>query len=146
MLLLRKPLDVLQVEDAYISALLTQRFQEITMDGYDYEELGFFVLVEPGDTVTDIEQTTGAWVTTSLFGDCRYGDPDFAPCFEFLEQHVGHCYELVEILNDAGYGIIVIIPEVAGIDEELMRFCLEYAKPACPISVNSSGGLYAPSA
>lgn len=145
MLLLRKPEETAQIEDAYIRALLDQRFQEITIEGYTYEELGLFVLVEPGDTVADIEQASGAWITAGLFGDSRYGDPDFAPCFEFLERHVGHCFELVEIMNDAGYGVIVIIPEVDGIDEELMRFCHQYAEVACPV-LSGTGDLYAPGA
>ena len=145
MLLLRNPEDTGQVEDAYIRALLDQRFQEITIEGYTYEELGLFVLVEPGDTASDIEQVSGAWITTGLFGDSRYGDPDFAPCFEFLERHVGHCFELVEIMNDAGYGVIVIVPEVAGIDDELMRFCHQYAEVAS-LALSGTGDLYAPGA
>lgn len=145
MRLLRNPEDTAQVEDAYIRALLDQRFQEITIEGYTYEDLGLFVLVEPGDTVADIEQASGAWITTGLFGDTRYGDPDFAPCFEFLERHMGHCFELVEIMNDAGYGVIVIIPEVDGIDEELMRFCYQYSEVASPVP-SGTGDLYAPGA
>lgn len=146
MLVLRSPEDVAQVEDAYISALLAQRFREITIEGYTYDELGLFVLVEPGDTAADIEQVSGAWITTGLFDDSRYGDPDFAPCFEFLERHVGHCFELVEIMNDSGFGVIVIIPEIDGIDDELLRFCNEYAEIACPILPPESGDLYAPGA
>lgn len=144
MLVLRSPEDVVQVEDAYISALLAQRFREITIEDYSYEELALFVVVQPGDMVADIEQVSGAWITTGLFSDCRYGDPDFAPCFEFLERHVGHCFELVEIMNDSGYGVIVIIPEIDGIDDELMRFCNEYAEVACPILSPDSADLYGP--
>lgn len=145
MRLLRNPEDTGQVEDAYIRALLDQRFEEITIEGFTYEELGLFVLVEPGDTVVDIEQASGVWITAGLFGDSRYGDPDFAPCFEFLERHVGHCFELVEIMNDAGYGVIVIVPEVDGIDDELMRFCHQYAEVASPV-LSGTGDLYAPGA
>ena len=144
MLLLRKPEDSTLVSDAYIRALLSQRFQEITIDGYSHEELGLFVLVEPGDTVAEIEQASGAWIVTSLFAESSYGDPDFAPCFEFLERHVGQCFELVEIMNDAGYGVIVIIPEVEGIDPVLMQFCHEYAETADSLQLPGTGDLYAP--
>jgi hypothetical protein len=34
---------------------------------------------------------------------------------------------MVHILNDSGYGVIVIVPDQPDIDEELLRFCREYA-------------------
>lgn len=144
MIILRDPSALDQVEDAYIRGLLAQRFQEITIDGYDYDELGIFVLVQPGDSITDLEQASGIWITTGLFNDACYGDPDFSPCYEFLEWHAGHCYEMVHILNDSGYGVITIIPDAADIDPELLRFCKEYAVPI-PESVSVIGGdSYAP--
>ena len=44
MLILRDPSQLEQVEDAYIRGLIAQRFQEISIDGYDYDDLGMFVL------------------------------------------------------------------------------------------------------
>lgn len=129
MLLLRSPEDAERVEDTYMSALLTQRLRDIAVPGYAYEELGMFIVVEPGDTVSDIERVGGIWITTGLFGDTKYGEEDFSPSFEVLEAHSGHCFELVFILNDDGYGVIVIVPETNDMDAELMRFCQEYATP-----------------
>lgn len=130
MLLLRSPEDVERVEDAYMHALLAQRFRDIGVIGYAFDELGMFIVAEPGDTVSDIEHTGGIWITTSLFGDAKYGEEDFSPSFEVLEAHSGHCFELVHILNDDGYCVIVIVPETKGMDTELIRFCREYATPA----------------
>lgn len=144
MIILRDPADVQLVSDPFIQALLVQRFKDISIDGYSWDELGFFVVVQPGDSVAKVEQESGAWITTAIFGDARYGDPDFSPCFDVLERHDGHCYELVEIMNDSGFGVVVIIPEVDGMDDELIRFCQEYAQPAPPITWQEPGDLYAP--
>ncbi len=144
MQILRDPSQLGLVKDAYISDLIAQRFQEITIDGYSYDELGMFVLVEPGDSVADLEQAGGIWITTGLFSDAKYGDSDFAPCHEILEWHVGHCFEMVHILNDSGYGVITIIPEEAAIDAELSRYCREYAEPAPTIPRFITGDSYAP--
>ena len=110
-------------------ALLVQRFQGIAVPGYAYDELGMFIVVESGDTVSDIERAGGIWITTGLFGDAKYGDEDFSPCFEVLEAHSGRCFEMVYILNDDGYSVIVIVPETNDMDAELLRFCREYATP-----------------
>lgn len=129
MLVLREPADVAQVEDAYVRALLTRRFKEIFQEGYTYDELCLFVVAEPGDTASDIERDGGIWITTGPFNGARYGEPAFAPCFELLEQHPGHCFEMVHILNDSGYGVVVIVPENDRIDAELIRFSRQYATP-----------------
>lgn len=136
MLLLRSPEDVERVEDVYMRALLTQRFQDIAVPGYAYDELGMFIVVEAGDKVSDIERVGGIWITTGLFGDTKYGEEDFSPSFEVLEAHSGHCFELVFILNDDGYGVIVIVPETKDMNAELISFCREYATPtASPIRI-----------
>lgn len=128
MRILRDPSQLGQVEDAYIRGLIAQRFQEISIDGYRYDDLGMFVLAEPGDSIADLEKAGGVWITSGVFTDTKFGDPDFAPCFEVLEEHMGHCFEMVHILA-GDYGVCTVIPDQAGIDPELLRFCREYAEP-----------------
>lgn len=128
MRILRDPSQLGQVEDAYIRGLIAQRFQEISIDGYSYADLGMFVLAEPGDSIADLEKAGGVWITSGVFTDTKFGDPDFAPCFEVLEEHTGHCFEMVHILA-GDYGVCTVIPDQAGIDPELLRFCREYAEP-----------------
>ncbi|WP_374266708.1 hypothetical protein [Zoogloea sp.] len=128
MLILRDPSQLDQVEDAYIRGLIAQRFQEITIEGYSYDDLGMFVLAQPGDSIADLEKAGGVWITTGIFSDAKFGDPDFAPCFEVLEEHTSHCFEMVHILA-GDYGVCTVIPDQQGIDPELLRFCREYAEP-----------------
>ncbi|MFZ4535927.1 hypothetical protein [Propionivibrio sp.] len=129
MLVLPDPTDLDQVKDGYVRALLARRFNEMAQEDFTFEELGEFLLIEPGDTVAAIEDQGRIWVTRSPFNDVRYGEAGFAPCFETLEAHPGHCFEMVHILNDSGYGVIVIVPDKPGMDDELLRFCREYATP-----------------
>lgn len=143
MIILRDPSQLGQVKDAYIHGLLTQRFQEITLDGYHNDELGMFVLAEAGDRIVDLEAAGGVWITTGIFTDDRYGDPDFEPSFEVLEEHPGHCFEMVHLLS-GDYGVCTIVPVDAGIDPELLRFCKEYAVPISEVTPNIGGDSYAP--
>jgi len=126
MIILRDLSALDQVEDAYIRGLIAQRFQEITID--DYDDLGMFVLAQPGDSIADLEKAGGVWITTGIFTEAKYGDPDFAPSFEVLEEHPGHCFEMVHILA-GDFGVCTVIPDQSGIDPELLRFCREYAEP-----------------
>jgi hypothetical protein len=34
-----------------------------------------------------LEAECGCLITTGLFGESKYGDPDFMPTFEWLEHH-----------------------------------------------------------
>ncbi len=134
MLILRDPAAVSEVADPDIARLLALRFDQLSEDEpYDPDINGFFIVVEPGDTVTALEAASGCWITQGLFSDAQYGEADFSPCFEFLEEHP-FCWEMVFILNDGGYGVLFAIPK-AGIDDELLRFCREYAVPAADPTV-----------
>jgi hypothetical protein len=127
MLVLPDPSHLDRVQDGYIRALLTRRFRELAQEDFAYEELGEFLLIEPGDTAADLEARGRICVTSGPFNAACYGDAGFSPGFECLEEHAGHCFEMVHILNDSGYGVIVIVPDQPDIDEELLRFCREYA-------------------
>ena len=82
------------------------------------------IIIEAGDSLSEIEQEIGFFVMTNLFDNVRYPDPDFVPCFEVLEDHVG-CYEMVFILSDADDAIEIFIPK-HGVDNELLAMCSQY--------------------
>ena len=88
MIVLRDPQQLTQVAQPEIKAFLRQRFHDICdPEPYDPDEHGFFILVEPGDTSEQIESATGYSLLKSLFNGTVYGDPDFTPDFEYLEDH-----------------------------------------------------------
>ncbi len=57
------------------------------------------IIVESGDTLSSIDKEIGFSILTNLFDDVRYPDPDFAPCFEVLEDQ-GTFYEMLFIFGD----------------------------------------------
>lgn len=130
MLILNDPALVNRIPDPAIRELVRCRFSEICADEpYDYDTHGYMIVVEPGDSVEALEQEVGWPILRNLFDDTRYGEPDFTPAFEALEDH-GNCYEMVFILSDSGSGIAIFIPKHPVIDADLLAMCTEYAVPA----------------
>jgi hypothetical protein len=64
------------------------------------------IIVEPEDTLTDIEKQLGFPILTNLFDDSGYSSSDFVPSCEVLEDQV-ESYEILFIFSD---GDEVFIP------------------------------------
>jgi hypothetical protein len=130
MLVLNDPALADQVADEHIRALVRQRFAELSVDApYDPNAIGYFVLVEPGDDIAQVERDSDCPLFSSaLDEDVQYGDPDYAPSCEFVEEHP-NCYEVVFVFSDSAYGRIVFVPKASGIDPVLLRYCAEFATP-----------------
>ncbi|MGR8998801.1 MAG: hypothetical protein ACU88J_07110 [Gammaproteobacteria bacterium] len=127
MIILRDPQQLSQVVQPDIKTFLQQRFQDISdPEPYDPDQHGFFILVEPGDTSDRIESATGYSLLKSLFNGTFYGDPDFTPDCEYVEDHVGF-YEAVFIFNDSGFAVVMIVPKEEGIDGRMLALCNEFA-------------------
>lgn len=130
MLVLRDPSLASSIADSDIRELVEQRFEDIC-DGEEYEAdiHGFMIVVEPGDGTEALEEESSCPILRSYIGTARYGDPDFKPVFECLEEHTS-CYEMVFVPADGDFGIVILIPKQEGIDAELLAMCAEYAEPA----------------
>jgi hypothetical protein len=83
------------------------------------------IIMEPGDSLSDIEEEIGFSILTNLFDDVSFPDPDFVPCFEALEDH-GTFYEILFIFGDGDDAVEIFIPKV-GIDNELLAMCAQFA-------------------
>ena len=131
---LHSPDDLVGIADAALCQIILQRFTELAAyDDFSFDELAEFWLVEPGDTVESLEAATKVPIAKGWFSDARYPDPDFSPAWEVLEAHAT-CYEMVFITNDAGYGIVLWIPQY-GTDATLLAMCQHYATPSPPVAV-----------
>ena len=135
MIVLRDPAATSQITDPYIRELVSLRWSQILAgEPYDYDRHGYMVVVEPGDTVEQLEQEIGLPVLHGLFDDEPYGHPDFTPCFEILEAHTYEnavrIYEMVFISNDDGFATTVFVPACEGIPGDLLAMCRSFATPA----------------
>lgn len=135
MMTLREPADAARVEDAAIKALITERFEELRSPDYEWAELGYFVVVEPHDTIAELECTHRITITTGYCCTVNYGQPGFIPSFELIEEHESS-YELVFILSDSGFGVTLFVPKLPV--TELVRFCCEFT-PAQQATSSRSG-------
>ena len=108
------------VVDLPIRALLQLRFDQLEGVITDTE----FFVVEANDTVGEIEAETGCPIVTSWFGDEVFGDDDFVPSFDFIEEH-RHCYEMM--FNTTDDSTVVILVPKERIDDRLLALCSQYA-------------------
>jgi hypothetical protein len=127
MRVIRGPDQARHIEAPAIRRLVEERFDQILNgDEYDPEIHGEMIVVEPGDTLNSLEEETGLPIATSLFDDCRFPHPDFAPAAEFIEEHAP-CFEALYLFSDDGAGINFFVPKSPGIDADLLALCARFA-------------------
>ena len=100
--------------DPDIAALLQTRRDQL-IDLGALEEVGVFVIVEAGDTMSAVEQTVGVSFVT-----------DGQPNWEWVQRH-GLVFEAPIILSDDGFGHVLIVPDIEGIDPLLRALLREHA-------------------
>lgn len=99
--ILRHASEVLAFKHPEVSivSLLRERLAELTAEGDALEDVAFFIVLDAGDDLSDVE----AAMRSSWLSETGH------PLWEVIEEHPD-CYELVFVLNDSGYGAIVIVP------------------------------------
>ena len=126
MQIIRDPADAANIKDPAIRRLVEQRIDDLGQEPFDLSATGYFVIVEPGDTLDTIDTQLGFSTLTNRWTGIRFGQPGFDPSFEFVEEFSG-CFDMVFIIDDSGYGIEVFIPKTAGVDSDLLMLCQQYA-------------------
>ena len=125
---------VQRIRDSAIRALVAQRIDDLGGDAFDAPKLGYFLVIEPGDTLQTISTQLGFPILVNRSTGIKFGDPGFVPSFEFVEE-IGNCYDMVFILCDDGFGVEVFVPKPAGkqgskaVDADLLAMCAQYATP-----------------
>lgn len=99
--------------DDDIGRLLQERRKQLAEYG-DLEQLGTFIIVQPGDTLQAIEQALGFPIVD-----------DDSPNWEWIERH-GSIFEAPIILTDDGFGHVLIIPDETTTDPHLLALCRKY--------------------
>ena len=134
MIILHGPSLIHSIADPLIRDLVSHRFSQILSgESYDYDRHGYMIIVDPGDSIESLESETCCSIIHNTFDGAHFGDSDFTPCFEALEEH-SHCFEMLFILNDEGFAIDIFIPKHSGIDPQLLALCTEYAVPAVALT------------
>lgn len=111
---------------AELTRLITGYVERLS--GYEGCELGQlvqFIVMASSDTVIELEAVLGFSVRINRFTGCRYGEPDFLPSWEVIEAH-RYWYEVVYVLGDDGFGIVIFVPEDA--NTELIAMLQHYTR------------------
>lgn len=126
---LHQPIDADHIADPAMRRVIGQRFSQLAeYEDFTFDELAQFWLVEPGDTIEQLEAATGLPIAHDWCSNVRYPDPDFAPAWDVLEAHAT-CFEMVFVTSDSGYGVVLWIPASCA-DPVLLAMCAQYASPA----------------
>jgi hypothetical protein len=120
-----------------VRRLLTLRRDQLSeFEGYDLGELGRWLIIEPSDTIADIEANTGVVIVDPSYP----ANPDHAPPWEWVLDH-GGLYEAPIIMSDDGFGTVLLVPDQTGIDPVLLHLLKADAEAAEPLlaTVQSAG-------
>ena len=116
--------------DRHIANRLTRHLQfDAEYHDPDVGNLLTVFLVEPGDTLHTIDDAMDGCFLTNHYSARQFGDPNFVPCFESLEEHATF-YEVLFIQSDEGHALVILVPKAPGIDPDLLSLCARYATPA----------------
>lgn len=102
------------------------------LEVYDFGDLLTVHIVEPKDSVADIELALAIPVMENLVDGIRYPDPAFEPSWEFCIMRAGY-YEVTYALSDSGQGLVLVVPDRDGVVPELREMLRAYAttNPDC---------------
>lgn len=131
MLLITNSLTMRQVIDAAtddtLRAVLTQRLHQLgSIEGYDLGDLAHFIIMQPTDSLADLDAALGFSVLENFVDSTPFGDPDFIPSTEWISDH-GGWYELTYVLTDDGFGWGIFVPKAETMDERLLAMCAEFS-------------------
>jgi hypothetical protein len=127
MLIIQNPSQLHHIIDPDIHKLVTLRLAQL-----ESTIPSPMIIIEPGDTLSEIEKEIGFSILTNLFDDISYPDPDFVPSCDALEDH-GGCYEMLFILGDGEEAIEIFIPKT-GVDTSLLSMCADFSNQPKPYS------------
>ena len=108
-----------------IRQLVQQRIHDLGGEDFDSESIGYFLVVEVGDTLQALETQLGFDITANRYSGVRYDQPGFTPSWEFLESFPD-CWDAVWILGDS-YGVEIFISKDTAIDPDVQAMCAMYS-------------------
>ena len=116
-----------RVPDPEVRGLIELRIRELSEFSNDvFADLLFFVVVEQGDSIGDVDSVLGFSILSNRFDGTRFGDRGFTPSWDVLAEF-DRCYELVYVLGDDGCGVTVLVTKAGGVSACLLAMCREYA-------------------
>ncbi len=126
MIVVRNLQSTHQISNAAIRQLVQQRISDLGGEAFDAAALGYFLVIEPGDTLEAIHAQVGFNILQNRFTGIHYNDTGFTPSFEFVQEFAS-CYDMVFVISDDGFGVELFVPKEEGIETDLLAMCRMYA-------------------
>ena len=131
MIRIKEPTDVSSVTDPDLRNLIELRLSQLSDGGtYDPDRDGELFVVEPNESIDEIETEVGFPVLTNPVDGTRYGEADFTPASEWIEAHET-AFEIVFAVHD-DFGFAVFVPKHPAVDQSLLSMCAAFALPGVP--------------
>ena len=120
-----------QISNTAIRELVRQRINDLGGEAFDTQAIGYFLVVNPADTIEAISAAVGFNILHNRFTGIRFDATGFTPSFEFIEEFT-LCFDMVFVIDDSGFGIEIFVPKEEGVDADLTAMCRMYAYLAPP--------------
>jgi hypothetical protein len=109
-----------------LTPILAKRIEQLNVGAEeDISEVVHFIIVEPGDQPEQLDRELGWPMFINPEDGTRFGQPDFTPSHEWVEDH-GSWIEIVFMLTDA-FGIAVLVQNDPGQHFDIHMYAIEYA-------------------
>ncbi len=109
--------------DPVLKQLLADRVHDWTAT--DLLEQTHLLIIEPGDTESEIIQEIGLSPLVNPIDGARFGSSEFHPPWDFLDRCDGF-FEMIVCVGNAGFSFVILIPDAAGVHPELLSLCRAY--------------------
>ena len=109
MQIIRDPADTALIADPELCALVQKTIAALSEDyPYDPDVLGYFLIVQPGDSLAMLNAQIGFDILANKWTGIRFDQPGYNQSFEILDEHAGY-YEMVFLIDDSGFKQIRVI-------------------------------------
>lgn len=107
--------------DPRLRELLAARIAALDTEYGDLTDYTEFLVLEPGDTETDIVRHVGFSPLIDPIGGRRWPDPCFKPSWDFLANH-GVWFEMIVTFGST-FAYVFFVRDAAGTAGELVTMC-----------------------
>ena len=113
--------EIAATPDPSVAKLLTRQSEFMSAD--ESEESLTVLVVEPGDTIAELDAALHHQLLVDHYSGRRYEDSGFIPCFETLLEHTTF-YEMFFVEGGGEVGISVLIPKSPTTDPAILAMCV----------------------
>lgn len=126
MQIIHTPADTASITNLELRTCIEKTISDLIEDyQYDLDVLGYFLIVESGDSLATLNAQLGFDILANRFSGIFFDQPGYTQSFEVLDEHA-NWFEMVFIVDDSGFGIEVFIPKTIDIPD-LLAMCQKFA-------------------